>query len=130
MQGLGPQPVYLDTTIGRHTKRVMTKFQSVRGVKFWDKSTHNPISPPSVCTLPGRPKEKRVCTEEINRRVRNGVAIQKSWENAQHPQTVPDILPTHGKVQRCSFCHEEGHYKRTCKKFKEVSTCFSFYILP
>ena len=101
------------------------KFQPVRGVKFWAKPPEHPLQPPPICTQPGRPKEKRVRTEEIDRRVRKGVAVQKSFENAQAPSTVPDKLSTYGKIQRCSYCREEGHYKRTCKKFKEVCIHFN-----
>ena len=54
------------------------KFQPVRGVKFWDKpSDDSPLLPPPVVTQPGRPKEKRVRTEEINRRVSKGCCNSK-----------------------------------------------------
>lgn len=46
----------------------MTKLQPVRGKQFWDREKYLPLQPPPTCTLPGRPRLKRIRTEESERR--------------------------------------------------------------
>ncbi|KAI9126371.1 hypothetical protein K1719_002792 [Acacia pycnantha] len=45
-----------------------SKFQPVRGKKFWDTTNFGPLQPPIVTKLPGRPPTKRTRTDEPERR--------------------------------------------------------------
>ncbi|KAK8657848.1 hypothetical protein V6N13_036067 [Hibiscus sabdariffa] len=65
--------------------------QPVRGKIFWPK-TSDPIQPPLVRTLPGRPKKKR----------------KKDKDEPTKGKTNPV------KQRRCTNCHQPGHNKLSC----------------
>ncbi|XP_050217576.1 uncharacterized protein LOC126668414 [Mercurialis annua] len=68
--------------------------QPVKGQNMWPKTGFDPIEPPAIRKMPGRPKKarKRDCHE-----------IKKIGR-----------LSRHGRQMRCKHCHEVGHSIRGC----------------
>lgn len=94
------------------------KFEPVRGKNFWDIDSFDPMLPPPVVKLPGRPSVKRKRTEEARRRLR--VASHPSSSQGPSQGSQVERFSKIGRITKCTFCRKEGHNRSTCK---EVNQC-------
>ncbi|XP_039113801.1 uncharacterized protein LOC120249377 [Dioscorea cayenensis subsp. rotundata] len=70
----------------------------VKGREFWPVSDEGPLQPPVVKKMPGRPVKKR---------------RREPLEGKHGSKTK---ISRHGRVFKCTICHEEGHNKLRCPK--------------
>ena len=85
------------------------KFQPIGS--FWPVDMYLPMEPPPICTMPGRPRLKRIRTDETSRRTKKGK--EQATDGRDPPP--PEKLSKRGKPSKCSICRQEGHNRATCK---------------
>ncbi|CAN1137101.1 hypothetical protein LINPERPRIM_LOCUS21255 [Linum perenne] len=81
------------------------------GHTLWPPSQYDPVLPPLVRKMPGRPKKKRVYTNDY---------LMKRDKND------PTKMSKVGRVMTCTSCHKEGHNKRTCVEQVHSNFVLSF----
>ena len=97
-----------------------TKFQPVRGKGFWKVDKFQPMEPPPLSILPGRPTKKRKRTNECERRKKRGShqphhRTRSVDTNTDLPPPPPEKMSKKGSTGKCSICHQPGHNRATCK---------------
>ncbi|XP_065855345.1 uncharacterized protein [Euphorbia lathyris] len=84
--------------ISTFKKTYSSKLQPVRGKAFWNVDAFEPILPPPIVRMPGRPKKKRV---------------REATEPDRQSQTQK--LSRAGHKKKCSKCGVFGHNNLKCK---------------
>ncbi|XP_028803229.1 uncharacterized protein LOC114758344 [Neltuma alba] len=91
---------------------------TVRGKAFWGIHRFQSLEPPLVSNMPGRPRKKRIRTEESARRRKIGnpgqPAQKSSQQNPDLPLPTPDKLSKRRSTAKCTICQKEGHNRATC----------------
>ncbi|XP_050229266.1 uncharacterized protein LOC126678406 isoform X2 [Mercurialis annua] len=73
--------------------------QPVRGVKFWNCASYQPIEPPPFKQQPGRPKKNRVRDKHETKKTTASHKLQRQGGNV-----------------KCGICKGLGHNKKTCNR--------------
>ncbi|WCJ44518.1 hypothetical protein M5689_025181 [Euphorbia peplus] len=80
------------------------KLQPVRGKKFWRITDYEPIEPPKVTNMPGRPRKKRIRgANEVVAGQSNGLRLSRK-----------------GQIQKCTKCGQAGHKSTNCKGTPQI----------
>ena len=87
---------YLSTWFSKETylRAYNCMLNLVKGQMFWPKSIDDPVQPPLVKRMPGRPAKKK----------------RKEPLEGKNKTKLSRIRRT----MRCSFCHQKGHTKLRC----------------
>ncbi|CAN1824240.1 hypothetical protein LINPERHAP1_LOCUS30699 [Linum perenne] len=78
------------------------------GHTAWVPSHYDPVLPPLVRKMPGRPKKKRSYTTEA--------LLARDKSNLTKMSRV-------GRLMTCTSCRKEGHNKRTCPLQSKTHVC-------
>ena len=109
-----------------------TKFEAVKGQQFWRIDSENPLLPPPIVPLPGRPTVKRKRTEVVRRRVkicslRSPSEVVEGQTKAPSEVVEVEKLSTVGRILKCSVCRKEGHNKSTCAEVYSFVIVMTFF---
>ncbi|CAN1291697.1 hypothetical protein LINPERPRIM_LOCUS21255 [Linum perenne] len=97
------------------------------GHTLWPPSQYDPVLPPLVRKMPGRPKKNRVRgVEERQDGVRRKRRVYTNDYLMKRDKNDPTKMSKVGRVMTCTSCHKEGHNKRTCVEQVHSNFVLSF----